>query len=531
MAYQSLYRKYRPLTFDDVVGQSHITKTLKNEIASQRLSHAFLFCGPRGTGKTSTARILSRAINCRNPVDFNPCNECENCRGVLNGQIMDVEEIDAASYSGVDDIRELRSRAVYTGTELKFKVYIIDEVHNLSSGAFNALLKMLEEPPEHIKFVLATTESHKVPDTISSRCQRFDFKRISAEDIKNRLMFVCKSEGIDADEEALSYIATASDGGMRDALSMLETCIGEDKKVTLSSAVEMSGTFTNENIISLCDAIGRNDATKSLLAIENAVNSGMLISPFFENVIKAFRDMLIMSITKKCESSYFVQEKESLFEISNLYTPEKLLYAIKVCSEAISLARSVNNPRVIFESSVVRLCFLRAGNDIDSILKRLSEIEKRLDEGDFKVKAQPVVKKEKQVPKEEKEKEEVEIEEIPKSQLLQNSSVADPVIKMWPEIISEIEKKCSIMAQTVIQNASIREDNGKLAIVFSDSAGKEMKDMISGDLDTIKKIIKDVCGVDCPVVTRTDSDFSKSGFVGDIDPLDELLAQPFVNVE
>ncbi len=225
MAYQALYRKWRPLTFDDVVGQRHVTETIKNEVKNNAVGHAFLFCGSRGTGKTSTARIFSRAINCENPQGGNPCNKCPTCRGILDGSIMDITEIDAASNSGVDNIRSLREEAGYTAAITKYKVYIIDEVHALSAGAFNALLKLLEEPPEHVKFVLATTEAHKVMDTISSRCQRFDFKRITAEDIYDRLEYICRAEGIDAEERALRMIASAADGSMRDALSCLDPCV------------------------------------------------------------------------------------------------------------------------------------------------------------------------------------------------------------------------------------------------------------------------------------------------------------------
>ena len=219
MAYQALYRKWRPLIFDDVVGQRHVTETIKNEVKNGNAGHAFLFCGSRGTGKTTTARIFSRAINCENPQNGNPCNKCPTCLGILNGSIMDITEIDAASNSGVDNIRSLREEAGYTAAVTKYKVYIIDEVHALSDGAFNALLKLLEEPPEHVKFVLATTEAHKIRDTISSRCQRFDFKRITAEDIYDRLEYICNAEGIDAEERALRMIASAADGSLRDALT------------------------------------------------------------------------------------------------------------------------------------------------------------------------------------------------------------------------------------------------------------------------------------------------------------------------
>jgi len=225
MAYQALYRKWSPLTFDDVIGQSHITQTLVNEIVHNRIAHAYLFCGTRGTGKTSTAKIFSRAINCLNNHNGNPCNECEICKGILDGSNMDVVEIDAASNNGVDNIREIRDEVAYAPSKSKYKVYIIDEVHMLSSGAFNALLKTLEEPPSHVIFILATTESHKIPATILSRCQRFDFKRISTDDVVNRLKQIIQKDHINIDDKGLRLIARVSDGSMRDALSILDQCI------------------------------------------------------------------------------------------------------------------------------------------------------------------------------------------------------------------------------------------------------------------------------------------------------------------
>ena len=230
--YQVLYRKWRPQVFTDVYGQEHITKTLMNAVDTGRVSHAYLFTGSRGTGKTTCAKILAKAVNCEHPVNGNPCNECASCRGIDDGSVVDVVEIDAASNNGVDNIRDLREETNYMPSSVKYRVYIIDEVHMLSTGAFNALLKTLEEPPEHVKFILATTEVHKLPSTILSRCQRFDFKRISPEDISSRLKYVAKQENIDLTDEGAMLIARVSDGGMRDALSLLDRCASYGKKIT-----------------------------------------------------------------------------------------------------------------------------------------------------------------------------------------------------------------------------------------------------------------------------------------------------------
>ena len=262
--YQVLYRKYRPRVFSDVVGQEHITSTLSREIQTGKLSHAYLFTGSRGTGKTTCAKILSKAVNCLNPVDGNPCNECEICRGLDDGSILDVVEIDAASNNGVDNIRDIRDEINFSPANCKYRVYIIDEVHMLSIGAFNALLKTLEEPPAHVKFILATTEVHKLPVTVISRCQRFDFRRVSPEAMSQRMNFICDSEGLTADEDALTLISRISDGGMRDALSLLDQCSGHDKHITAELVCSVAGMTGKDHLFSLADAVQSGDCPKAL---------------------------------------------------------------------------------------------------------------------------------------------------------------------------------------------------------------------------------------------------------------------------
>ena len=369
MEYQALYRKWRPKTFDDVVGQQHVTDTIKNEIKNNICGHAFLFCGSRGTGKTSTARILSKAVNCENPTDGNPCNKCATCLGIENGSIMDIIEIDAASNSGVDNIRTLRDEANYSAASTKYKVYIIDEVHALSSGAFNALLKLLEEPPAHVKFVLATTEANKVLETISSRCQRFDFKRITTDDIFARLDYICNAEGIMAEEDALRMIASAGDGSLRDALSYLEPCVASGNEVDTDFVREFLGKADNSNAIELVRAISVSDSGAVLDAIENVCSRGKNLLPFIETVIKVMRDMLIISVTGKCRSD-FSEEYASIEEISSSFSPEKLIYAIKTLSEASSYPsrllfsrnNSLSSSAICFDNSSRfarnALCFL-----------------------------------------------------------------------------------------------------------------------------------------------------------------------------
>ena len=273
MAYQAIYRKWRPIVFEDVVGQSHITETLKNQLENGRTSHAYLFCGTRGTGKTTCAKVLSRAVNCINPQNGNPCNECEVCRGIIDGSIMDVTEMDAASNNGVDDIRDIKDDINYVASNAKYTVYIIDEVHMLSTSAFNALLKTLEEPPEYVIFILATTEAHKIPITILSRCQRYDFKRISIDTISGRLLDLMEREQIEVEERAIRYIAKAADGSMRDALSLLDQCIAFylGQKLTYDHVLEVLGAVDTEVFSKLLREVLNKDVTKVLATLEELI--------------------------------------------------------------------------------------------------------------------------------------------------------------------------------------------------------------------------------------------------------------------
>ena len=294
MAYTALYRKFRPTTFADVVGQEHITRTLRNQIIANRVGHAYLFNGGRGTGKTSSAKILARAINCLNPKDGEPCNECEICKGALNGSLTDIVEMDAASNNSVEDIRSIREEVNFLPTKAKYRVYIIDEVHMLSPGAFNALLKTLEEPPEHVKFILATTEPQKLPATILSRCQRFDFKRISNEDIIKRLKIVCSESNIEITNSALNIIAVLSEGAMRDALSILERCIQDgENKIDEDKIKDLVGIPKIAFVNSITEAIIEYDVDKALKSMDDILSEGKDLNNFLWEIIKYIKDILI----------------------------------------------------------------------------------------------------------------------------------------------------------------------------------------------------------------------------------------------
>jgi len=525
MEHQTLYRKWRPKTFDDVVGQQHVTQTIKNEIKNNVCGHAFLFCGTRGTGKTSTARILSKAVNCENPVDGNPCNKCATCQGIENGSIMDIIEIDAASNSGVDNIRSLREEAAYTAAVTKYKVYIIDEVHALSKDAFNALLKLLEEPPAHVKFVLATTEANKVLGTISSRCQCFDFKRITPEDIYGRLEYICNAEGIMAEDKALRMIAQHADGSLRDALSALEPCIAAGREIDTEFVADFLGRAENHSVLELCECIGRNDASGVISCIDDVCSRGKNLSPFIETLIRAMRDMLIISVSGQCKSDFDEAEYASLKESSSSYSTEKLLFAIKSLSEAVSTARFMTNPRVVFEAALIKLCTKSNDGSYDALLSRIAELEKKIESGNISVspaKARPV-REDKSVP-EVKETAPEPLPDLPPSEFLSKIKGA------WPEIMTDLSQ--SILLYTTLINVELREENGKLALTFPDDGGRAMQDMVAEGIDLINGAIKSHTGLDVHTVTRLQSDFSSvAAKKREHDPMEDIMNLPITNIE
>ena len=297
MAYQALYRKWRPLTFDDVVGQEHITKTLKNEIVSGKLAHAYLFCGTRGTGKTSTAKILARAVNCLNPKDGNPCNECDVCRGLLDESIVDVVELDGASRNKVENIRDIIDDVMFLPSVARKKVYIIDEVHMVTTQAFNALLKTLEEPPAHVLFILATTELNKVPATVLSRCQRFDFRRITNSDIVARLKTILAGDGRKVTDEGLALVAELGDGSMRDSLSILDQCLGfSETEITYDDIVNIIGITDDDALIRLASAVADNNSTEALAVLDEVSLAGKELGVFIERFVAFLRDLMIVKL-------------------------------------------------------------------------------------------------------------------------------------------------------------------------------------------------------------------------------------------
>ena len=379
--YQALYRKWRPSFFDDVVGQEHITSILKSEVENGKLSHAYLFCGPRGTGKTTCAKIIAKAANCLSPVNGNPCGKCEACLAIDAGTTTDVVEMDAASNNGVDSIRELRDGVVYTPAEMKFRVYIIDEVHMLSISAFNALLKTLEEPPKHVLFILATTELHKIPATVLSRCQRFDFHRVAMDAIVSRLRTVCKGEGFTAEDGALDLIARLSQGGMRDSLNMLEYCAGDGGRITEEKAERLLGAASRTLLAKLTDAAAYGDTASALAVIDEIHLSSRDIAVFWRELISFARDMLI-AVSTRMKSV----KDDLLRACAEKYSLPRLLCTIKIWMDAeADMQRNPSGARLYAEMSMIRACDLSLSDDVEALLARVTALEDKLATGNFKL--------------------------------------------------------------------------------------------------------------------------------------------------
>lgn len=381
--YRVLYRKWRPQTFADVVGQEHITSTLSNEVVSGKVSHAYLFTGSRGTGKTTCAKILAKAVNCLHPVNGNPCNECEICKGIDDGSILDVIEIDAASNNGVDNIRDLREEANFTPVHTKYRVYIIDEVHMLSIGAFNALLKTLEEPPEHVKFILATTEVHKLPATILSRCQRFDFHRITPENISARLKYIADEEKIELDSDASLLIARIADGAMRDALSILDRCSGINNNVTTETVGIAAGLAGKDYLFRLVDNINSSNPSEVLSIIAQLHNDSCDMERLCSELINHYRNMMIIKTVKEPHKLIVCTDAdlELYKKQSDNITLYKILYCLSVLESSYTVLKNSTNKRTEMEMAVIKLCIPNISNDNNALISRVEAIENVIKSG------------------------------------------------------------------------------------------------------------------------------------------------------
>ena len=387
MSYVALYRKFRPAYFSEVKGQDAIVTTLKNQIRSGRIGHAYLFCGTRGTGKTTVAKILAKAVNCEHPVDGEPCGECAVCKGIAAGTLLNVIEIDAASNSGVENVRQIVDEVSYAPTEGKYKVYILDEVHMLSTGAFNALLKTLEEPPEYVIFILATTEAHKIPITIHSRCQRYDFKRISLETITDRLRELTEKEGTDVEEEALRFVAKEADGSMRDALSLLDQCLAfhYGEKLTYDKALDVLGAVDDGIFAQMLSAITERNVTQALSKVEEIAVQGRDLTQFVADFLWFLRNLMLVK-TSDIPAERLEISRESLDRLkafSEKVDLNIIMRYIRVLSSLSADMKYSDQKRVLLEVAIIRMCKPQMETDTDSILDRLRDLENRSGEVQF----------------------------------------------------------------------------------------------------------------------------------------------------
>ena len=464
MEYTALYRKFRPLTFSEIVGQEHIVKTLKNEIINDRIGHAYLFNGVRGTGKTSAAKILARAVNCLNPQNGEPCNECSVCKSALDGSLTDIVEMDAASNNSVDDVRAIRDEVNFLPTVAKYRVYIIDEVHMLSPGAFNALLKTLEEPPAHVKFILATTEPQKLPATILSRCQRFDFKKISDENIEKRLDFVCKQSNLDITKDAEKLIAQLSEGAMRDALSILERCTQEEGTITDELVKELVGIPKVESVNKIVKAILEKDTDTALTTIDEIVADGKDIVNFLWEMIKYVKDILVFKTNSKLEI-YSKQETQAIKALAENTTKEKLINIIYELSNLQNDIKWSSQKLIMFQVAIIKLCNSNSttggtpGTDNTQDEKEIEDLKYKISRLEKELKLlQDAPRPTNTFIEDQSTKQQNKIEfkpEIKKS----NTIKLGNSVQNWPKIVDNLKQEGKITLYTNLLNSTANEIN------------------------------------------------------------------------
>ena len=545
MAYQALYRKWRPLTFDDVVGQSHITNTLKNEIIENRLAHAYLFTGTRGTGKTSTAKILSRAVNCTNPSNGNPCNECDTCKSILSGSVLDIIEIDAASNTGVDNIRDIIEQCQYASASTGYKVYIIDEVHMLSTGAFNALLKTLEEPPSHVIFILATTEIHMVPATILSRCQRFDFSTISTADLVSSMSRILENEGISVDTDALEYVAYLGNGSMRDSLSILDRVIAfKSSDITYEDVVGIVGALDDTYLYRFAQYIAQNDTRMLLSSFDECVTSGKSLDNFSQDMLNCYREMLkFRVIGSECKTS--ARRYKLIEQTVGLYSQEKIVRCIYLLTDLVRDCKFVSNPRVLIECTLIKMANPSFESGEAALLDRIATLEKKLSGATLAPVAtgQMPLKADKSAPTPEEEyamygdeppaepdydfvpADETpvinQIDNLPSNDNQSNSSADSKVVDIvnnWSDIISSVQSSNQLVLYFHISTAVPRAEGSSLVLLFDDNATKNSFDKTAEKaklLDIIEEVTGNRVDIIC-TLKDLDDDIQKSANNDDI---------------
>ena len=500
MSYTALYRKFRPQEFEDVKGQEHIVTTLKNQIKADRIGHAYLFCGTRGTGKTTVAKIFAKAVNCEHPVDGSPCGKCPACQGIAAGTSMNVIENDAASNNGVDNIRQIREEVSYRPTEGKYKVYIIDEVHMLSAGAFNALLKTLEEPPAYVIFILATTEAHKIPITILSRCQRYDFHRISIDTITDRLAELMRTEQVDVEERALRYVAKAGDGSMRDALSLLDQCIAFHlgEKLTYENVLEVLGAVDTEVFSALLRQVLAKDVTGAIRTVDHLVDQGRELGQMVNDFTWYMRNLLLIQSADDMEEvlDMSADHLAALKEEAQMVEPETLIRYIRIFSELSSQIRYAAQKRILLEIAIIKLCRPQMEKDLSALNERMDDMEQKLESGAF-VSAAP---QSAAVPA--AGGTQAPVAQTPEKTQLPKAIPEDikQVMNNWRSVISEMG---GITRQYLNQAVPTLGPAGELLLVFDNAnAFSYLSDNKAGCIDHLKEMITQRCAKQVEVQLR-----------------------------
>ncbi|MBA1335547.1 MAG: DNA polymerase III subunits gamma and tau [Firmicutes bacterium] len=519
MSYTALYRQYRPKVFEEVIGQEHISTILRNQITGGRVAHAYLFTGTRGTGKTSTAKIFARAVNCLDNSRGNPCNVCTVCKMDLEGKLIDVVEIDAASNRGVDEIRDLREKVKYPPAEGKYRVYIIDEVHMLTAEAFNALLKTLEEPPAHVIFILATTEPQKLPATILSRCQRFDFKRISVDDIAARLKFVLEKQGLEAEEGAIQLIAETADGAMRDALSVLDQCaVFQEGRLTVEHVVSVLGMAGDGYLFDLSKAVLNSDAAGCIEIVDTIVREGKDIGQLFKDTIQHFRDIMIAKVSPEGLKDISQEKRDRLTDLAGSTGLNPMIRAINTLSEAEAKAKWSSQPRIFLEVALIKLCEPSMDSSVEGMEERISRLEELIFNKNDAINNNSAVGQEKKAIQEHKAS---KAEETVTGSVEKETLTFDTIAGRWGEVLKYLERNKKGL-YTLLQHSKPLEVKGTCLVIGCESLHGIYYDIANSkdNIDALKKAVNTIIdsGLDVRIENLSSASGPPSGEVSEEGP-------------